>query len=721
MNGHLCCHEKNVNETLGLVASRKRRLQNGLQYESLFPKAEVGEIIVVDDGTVKDTVKEIEKLVDKYNWQTAKLSPLLKRNTLPETLDAVWTFFYNHYQYKLDRPEVEELRTPARAWYDRKTGIDCDCYSISVSSVLTNLGIKHKFRITKYGAGWQHIYIIVPVPNSIKSEYWVIDCVLDRFNYEKTYTDKFDYTMDTLGIPIAVLNGTENDTELHAILSGVDFDQAGFGATSTLQDDLGALHRHLRRTHRYIRRNPHSVIYQGGAHNNLRMFEHALKNWHDPVRRTNALNGLAQAEHELNVSMGLAGIDDYNPDDEDDAISEADDDDYDEVNSLGKVKGKRKFWNAVKNAHKKIVKFHKKIGKKIWDAHKKVFKALVRFNPLTLAVRGAILLVLKTNMFQMARALYPAFVPESESRRYGYTADQITKAKSAKHDVERIFVKILQGKPSALAKQIIQGATHKRKALSGIDGDDNLGSAVAAGASLVAASAPLIKIAKVLAKVGLKDGKGMSFVQKIVAYFKKRKAKKQAEGDTSEAGASDSGTNSNSTSSDTSGGGSTESNDNSANESRKSSSSSSASGSSGDGNSENSDDNKSVDGRPDKPAKEDNSADDTNTADDKKTAEKGVQTTEKAIEKTTTDASEDGFFAKVGTWAKENPMATTAIGVTVASALVLAFSPKARTAVGRLFGGKKKGALSGTKKKNKNLKGNYSKKPKRYNYQTLRA
>ena len=98
----------------------------------------------------------------------------------------------------------------------------------------------------------------------------------------------------------------------------------------------------------------------------------------------------------------------------------------------------------------------------MWEGHKKIFKALVRYNPLTLAVRGAILLVLKTNMFQMARALYPAYVPESLSKRYGYTNDQINKAKLAKNDIEKIFVKILQGKVSALAKQIIQGATHKR-------------------------------------------------------------------------------------------------------------------------------------------------------------------------------------------------------------------------------------------------------------------
>jgi hypothetical protein len=696
ISGNLCCHEEQAKEMLGLVATSYREIKSGSQYESYFPKSDVAEKITIEDGTVRDTVKEIEKIVAKYNWQTKAIAQTLKRNTLPETLNAIWDFFYNHYQYKLDRPEVEELRTPARAWHDRKTGIDCDCYSISISSVLTNLGIKHKFRVTKYGAGWQHIYVIVPVPNSIKSEYWVLDCVLDRFNYEKTYTDKFDYKMETLGIPIAVLSGLDNDSELHSILSGVDFDQPGFGATSTLNDDLGALHRHLTRTYAYIRRNPHSVIFQGGARNNCKMLEHALKNWHCPHRREQALNGLAEAEHELNVSMGLAGADDYNPDADDDHLDDVEDSKYDEINGLGKVKGKRRFWNAVKNAHKKIVAFHKKVGKKIWEGHKKLFKGLLRFNPLTMAVRGAILLVLRTNMFQMARALYPAYVPESESKRFGYTDEQIRKAKTAKGDIERIFIKILQGKESAISKNIIHGATHNRRALYGIagidGGDDNLGSAVAAGASLVAASAPLIKIAKVLNKVGLKDGKGVSFVQKIIAFFKKRKAKKQAEGDTTEAGATDSVIAANSAPSPES----TPENGSESNNARKS-----GNGSSAAEGSDNSEEKTSVSNLPNKPGTE---TDATDSGEENKPGNNAVTRTANTTPTTTTTdtgTDEEGFFAKAKNWVKDNPGKTAAIAVTGAAVIAFAVSPKLRSSVANMFGGKKKPSLSGVKRRKK--------------------
>lgn len=727
INGHLCCHEKQVKEMLGLTASHQRSIKDGSEYEKYFPQAHVTETITVPDGTVRDTVSEIENIVEKYNWQTAKISPLLKRSTLPETLDAVWTFLYTHYQYKLDRPEVEELRTPARAWHDRKTGIDCDCFSITVSSILTNLGIKHKFRITKYGAGWQHIYVIVPVPGSIKGEYWVIDCVLDRFNYEKTYTDKFDYTMETLGIPIAVLNGTEEDSDLHAILSGADFDEPGFGAIPSLEEELGAIKRHLVRTRDYIRKNPHSVIYNGGAANNLQMLNHAIHNWDHPVRRELALNGLAQAEHDMNVTLGLAGIDEYDPDEDVTLMGPEEDDLYDDVNVLGKVKGKRKFFQAVKNAHNKIVQAHKnvgkkiiegakkvhkkavevhknvakkvvagakKVGQKIVEGTKKVLKAIARYNPLSLAARGGFLLALKTNMFQLARALYPAYVSTADAKRYGYSDADIQKAFKAKEGVEKIFVKTLQGKVENLKKNIIHGATKNRKPLSGFG--DSLGEPASTAVTVVAAATPLTAAAKVLSNAGLTSN-GKSFIQVIADFFRKHKEKiknavkkigtkiknRKNKGEGSEGGEGVDSQESESTES-----GSEENiveagvEDNTTQEQRDAEKAAySASQASSSGDSEDTDDYGS----------------------DEKTAVSSIKnqstSTSNSNAKTPSGTnSEDSFFSKVGNWVKENPGKSVAIGVVTAGAITLAVSPKARAAVSSLFGGKKKSSLSGVRR-----------------------
>ncbi|HAA21848.1 MAG TPA: hypothetical protein DCP28_24915, partial [Cytophagales bacterium] len=59
-----------------------------------------------------------------------------------ETANNIWTFCYTHFQYKEDRKDREELRTPARAWHDRKSGIDCDCFSILVLALCNELGLE---------------------------------------------------------------------------------------------------------------------------------------------------------------------------------------------------------------------------------------------------------------------------------------------------------------------------------------------------------------------------------------------------------------------------------------------------------------------------------------------------------------------------------------------------------------------------------------------------
>ena len=78
-----------------------------------------------------------------------------------------------------DRKGIEQLRRPATTWKDRKTGVDCDDYTIFIASILYDLGKPFEFRITKYSKpNYQHIYLIVPLKNK---EYVTIDPVLVSF------------------------------------------------------------------------------------------------------------------------------------------------------------------------------------------------------------------------------------------------------------------------------------------------------------------------------------------------------------------------------------------------------------------------------------------------------------------------------------------------------------------------------------------------------------
>ncbi|MBI5539031.1 MAG: hypothetical protein HY951_03165, partial [Bacteroidia bacterium] len=204
------------------ITSGYRPIRDGKQFDQLFGLPEEKDRIVIKDGEVDDTVELMKKVVWKYLSDTKKIAPYLKGKTLEETCRNIWNFLYNHIQYKLDKRGLEQLRRPCRSWTERSTGIDCDCFSIFVSSILTNLQIPHKFRITKYDSEvYQHVYVVVPKENG-QGEY-IIDCVLSRFNHEKPFTKNKDFTMSLNGINVAVLSGiTSNVMDLVNDLEGIE-------------------------------------------------------------------------------------------------------------------------------------------------------------------------------------------------------------------------------------------------------------------------------------------------------------------------------------------------------------------------------------------------------------------------------------------------------------------------------------------------------------------
>lgn len=190
-----------------MIAKEKRYIKSGLEFNQLFPKARLEEITVKHDANVGHTVKFIPKVVKDTLFHTSKIAPQLRDSSLRATCNNIWDFVYQHIAYKKDEDGKEQVRSPARAWHDRSTGVDCDCYTVLICSILSNLKIPHKLRITKYSADhFQHIYPIVPLSTG---ENLIIDCVVNEFNYEEPYTEKKDFTMD-----LNYLNGVPDKTNL---------------------------------------------------------------------------------------------------------------------------------------------------------------------------------------------------------------------------------------------------------------------------------------------------------------------------------------------------------------------------------------------------------------------------------------------------------------------------------------------------------------------------
>lgn len=178
---------------LGLVAKSKRVISPKKDYLHLI--SGIGSLentnpIITTDGDVDRTLKEMSKIVKKYKGDTAKLAKALKGNTLNQTLKNIFDFVYKYIQYIPDHRYTEQLRRPLRTLHDQKG--DCDCYSILIASILENLGIDYRFRVTAYSDPdrFQHVYIIVPTKNG---RYYTVDPVLDNYNEEKDYSNKKDY------------------------------------------------------------------------------------------------------------------------------------------------------------------------------------------------------------------------------------------------------------------------------------------------------------------------------------------------------------------------------------------------------------------------------------------------------------------------------------------------------------------------------------------------
>ncbi|GFS26143.1 hypothetical protein ElyMa_005204200 [Elysia marginata] len=175
---------------LGFVDNSQRKVKDGSQYDYLFPKPKYTELVILENTTIHNTVKFMLKNAKKYAWQTANISRLLLGSTRLETLRRVFKFTFDHIAYRLDDDETEQVRTPARTWHDRRTGVDCDCFTVFIASILENLKIHYKMRVADYtGNGFQHIYIVVPDGN--KEVF--LDPVIREFNRQKPYLEKKDY------------------------------------------------------------------------------------------------------------------------------------------------------------------------------------------------------------------------------------------------------------------------------------------------------------------------------------------------------------------------------------------------------------------------------------------------------------------------------------------------------------------------------------------------
>ncbi|MCH2216318.1 MAG: hypothetical protein MK086_14220 [Flavobacteriales bacterium] len=204
-------------EVSDIVKTGKRTIETGENYNRFFGTAKGENIRVKKEATLADTIKWIRLVIAKTLDQTKELANYLQGERVTTTCKRIWSFCFNHCQYARDEERKEQIRTPNRAWMDRHDhiGIDCDCFTVTICSILQNLKIPYVMRITKYEADeFEHIY---PVAFTPEGEEIIIDCVVHQFNYEVPYTAKKDIPMDLEilnGAPAPFANDLTQDDEI---------------------------------------------------------------------------------------------------------------------------------------------------------------------------------------------------------------------------------------------------------------------------------------------------------------------------------------------------------------------------------------------------------------------------------------------------------------------------------------------------------------------------
>ena len=518
---------------LGLTASHKRVILDGKAFDKYFPKPIATDPILNENGSVYDTVSYCGKIVNTTLDHTKRISALLKRNSLDETCRAIFNFFYKHYQYKMDKDGVEQVRNPARAWHDRVKGIDCDCFSISIGSILQNLNIPFYFRIVKLNkkSYFQHIYVIVPKFDKAdlnkRANYYVIDPVLDKYDYEAPgITEKKDTKMS--GIPIQYLNGVEENklghefknigehlmdrnlaVHMHKHGHKPHIDHYAKGEPLTIgnfhKDFLNRTKLHLINTRDHIAKHPHKYKHLYNPAVLKGHFDYALKHWDNDHTREAALDHLSNVEdqaylpHLQGKSELLNGTDIQMF-----GVINGDDN----LLGLGKKSHKKNgFFTKLKNVTQKVKESVKSGLKNAGQFAKKAVHTLVRYNPATLAIRGGLLLAFKTNFGRIASRLYWGYFPFSQAQKHGVSKAYWDRAVQAVAKVSGLFLNI-GGTNEGMKKAIINGRAHAVINKFGAQGKFQGLGIVGAAATITAAGPVLGVIAGILKQIfgGKKKG-----------------------------------------------------------------------------------------------------------------------------------------------------------------------------------------------------------------------
>ncbi|UZO79750.1 hypothetical protein NBT05_12405 [Aquimarina sp. ERC-38] len=512
-----------------------------------------------DNASLDDTLTHMQRIARRDMLQVKSLAFSLQGGSIKQTSNNIWDYLRENTRYKLDQNGIEELRTPARSLHDGKLalsdpsyGIDCDDYTILISAILLNLGIRHEYRVTAYEekGNFGHIY---PVALDTDNTPYIIDVVpeIPHFNYEakpiidlKTIpmelhelsgvgtdpmqsaitSEEQQELLDELNEPFDLAGIDEeddSDTEFEgAFLSGfgevLDPDEAEIVLSGT-SDVLNLIEQGIK-TEIYKAeaslkkelRSPSIVSQTINVPRELALLSNVKRSFDNESTRITTLKQaiasgssyanfyrailatLGQMEGESLQGVANTPLDEpiylARMDMKNSAFDDLLDESDPKLNGLGSL-GRRRRRRGL---FRKIWRGVKKVGRKVGKGIKKAVKAVVRFNPLTVVARAAIRTVLSLNMGKIASRLIYGYLTEAQANQKGLDLNEWRKLVRAKDKAEKFYTKI-GGKADRFKRAIVRGRAAKKTGL-------RLGAAATA-TSTAAASPFLIFIKKILSTI----------------------------------------------------------------------------------------------------------------------------------------------------------------------------------------------------------------------------
>ncbi|GAA4276292.1 LPD1 domain-containing protein [Aquimarina mytili] len=260
-----------------------------------------------------------------------------------------------------------------------------------------------------------------------------------------------------------------------------------------------------------------AAIRSGSQYTN---FFKAIKKSLDELQNEQ-LNGF---DDELDEPLYLARI----PNNEDLLLDVLEDGEDEDLEGLGMVEGEEQEYFSdyedlemldegfEDNDTPNLSGFFKKVFRKIGKFAKKAVKAVVRFNPATLVMRGAIILVLKLNMFKFSEKLIYGYLTAAQAKQQGLDMNEWAKRVRKVLKAQKFFTRI-GGRASKFRRAVVRGKAARKTGLR------LAGLGAAATTSTAAASGFIVFVKKLLKNLNpIKK-----VIKNVVSKIKNRGSKPQ--------------------------------------------------------------------------------------------------------------------------------------------------------------------------------------------------